>query len=113
MANIKQVTITYADKTDHVFVRRLRHSTTMRLFGMLRAGLTDKGDIDGNKVSPENLSNFQLNLISESVVDESGNRLFTIDQVDEWGEEDGGSEKINAYVAALNPNKGKEVVAGN
>ena len=113
MANVRTLDITYAGKTDRVFARRLRHSTSIRLFGLLRAGVDANGDVDPNRIPAENVCNFQLNLISESITDEGGKRLYSVDDVDMWGEEDDGTEKINAYVAALNPTKDKETVAGN
>lgn len=113
MANVRKLSIKYNDKTDEVFARRLRHSSTMRLFGMLRGGMGEDGKLDVQHISAGNIANFQINLIAESICDESGRVLFTPDQVDEWGEEEDGAAKINAYVLAINPSKEKEVVAGN
>ena len=113
MAVLREIDITYAGKTEHAYVRRLRYSTSARLYGMIRAGFSEGGKVSIKDIPAENLANYRLNLIAESVVDAEGKKLYTPEEVDAWSDEEFGVERINAYAEAIDVKVDKETVAGN
>lgn len=82
----------------------------MRLFGVLH-----KDSKPGDDMKPESIGAYQIELIASSVCDADGKTLYTVDDVDAWAEDDGGTDKIIAYTkaitAALTPSHGQ--AAGN
>ncbi len=126
---VTPVAVTYnlpdgTEQTDNVFARNLRYSNAMRLMGILMAGAKRKEIVDENgetqttmdlgDASFENRAKYNLELIAQRLCDADGKKLFDVEGVDAWSDDDGGSVKIVAYAKALDvKTKTTEEVAGN
>ena len=100
------IEIINGDTTDTVNVRSFKYLERARLIQGLRdgvpAGSTDIPFLNG--------AEYQLKLIAQSVVDDNGKPVYTVDDVDDWD-----VPKITAYAKALDAyqNPTVEAVAKN
>ena len=124
MAKIRIIDVKYGDKTDTVFLRRLKYSTKGVLLSMRMQGnrQVETKDENGNPVKTiemgadavSNMFKSQLESLAAQICDESGKKIYTAEQLDEWTEEDGGDEKLKAYIEAIDvPEKTEAEVSGN
>jgi hypothetical protein len=150
MGPVQRLSITYGnkdnEKTDHIFVRRLKYSTAMRLLGVLMSGSTSETTVDekGEQVQivksgtnvADNRGHYNLEVIAARVTDQQGKPLYSIEDVEAWGDPVGfagpdniiaddmvdlyekacqlGAQKITAYAKALTPAaRTPEQIGGN
>ena len=90
--------ITYNDTTEHVCVRRLKLSERARITDLKIAGY-DNSDPENVKamITLESSVRSNTHLIAESVIDESGQAVYTAADVDEWEDQ----VRFEAYVKAI------------
>ncbi len=87
---IDQVDITYGDKTEKVYVRRMKFRKRARLISDLNAKTRD------GRIDPLAMSEFMIEMLYGSLCTSEGKDLYTGDQLDEWDD-----EKLAVYFNAV------------